>query len=102
MDSKLLEELAKTLAAALPPGLREMQQDLEKNFRAVLQAFFARLDLVTREEFEVQRAVLERTRELVERLDAKLTELEAKRPAGGAAAGEKKPRAVKGPRPKSS
>ena len=51
-------------------------QDVEKNLKAALSAFFARLDLVTREEFDIQRQVLLRTREKLERLEAKLAEIE--------------------------
>ena len=51
-------------------------QDVEKNLKAMLSAFFARLDLVTREEFDIQRQVLLRTREKLERLEAKLAEIE--------------------------
>jgi BMFP domain-containing protein YqiC len=50
--------------------------DLEKNMRTLLAGFFARLDLVTREEFDVQRQVLLRTREKLERLEARVAELE--------------------------
>jgi ubiquinone biosynthesis accessory factor UbiK len=57
--------------------------DLEKNMRALLASFFARLDLVTREEFDVQRQVLLRTREKLERLEARLAELERKLPPQG-------------------
>ncbi len=55
-------------------------QDIEKNLKAVLAAFFERMDLVTREEFDIQRAVLLRTREKLERLERKLAELEAQSP----------------------
>jgi len=51
-------------------------RDLEKNARALLTGFFARLDLVTREEFDVQSDVLRRTREKLEQLEAKMVELE--------------------------
>jgi len=51
-------------------------RDLEKNARALLTSFFARLDLVTREEFDVQSDVLRRTREKLEELEAKVAELE--------------------------
>lgn len=78
MSPKMLDDLAKTLAGALPPGLREMQQEVEKNFRAVLQGFFSRLDLVTREEFDVQTEVLVRTRTLVEDLEKQVAVLEEK------------------------
>jgi BMFP domain-containing protein YqiC len=53
-------------------------QDVEKNLKAMLSAFFARLDLVTREEFDVQRQVLLRTREKLERLEARLAQIEPK------------------------
>jgi ubiquinone biosynthesis accessory factor UbiK len=76
MDPKLLDELARRLAEAVPSGLRELQQDLEKNFRATLTAGFSRLDLVTREEFDVQVAVLARTRAKVDALEKQVLELE--------------------------
>ncbi len=75
-NPNLFDDLAKSLGNALPPGLREMQQDAEKNFRAVLQSFFAKLDLVTRDEFEVQTEVLARTRTLVEELARQVACLE--------------------------
>ena len=56
-------------------------KDLEKNLRATLAAFFSRLDLVTREEFDVQAALLERARERLAQLEARLAELEKKPPA---------------------
>jgi len=60
----------------VPEGLRSVREDLENNFRSVLKASLSRLDLVTREEFEVQEAVLVRTREKLEALEARLEELE--------------------------
>lgn len=76
MNSESVETIASKLAEAVPEGLRSVREDLEQNFRAVLRASLARLDLVTREEFEVQRAVLGRTRQKLEALEAKLKELE--------------------------
>ena len=78
MTQQSLDELARRLAEAVPGGLRSMQQDLEENFRSVLQAGLGKLDLVTREEFEVQEAVLARTREKLEALEARLQEYEDK------------------------
>ena len=78
IDLKNLDELARRLSDLVPPGLSEARADLEKNFRAALQAGLGRLDLVTREEFDVQRAVLLRTREKLEGLERVLTELEAR------------------------
>jgi BMFP domain-containing protein YqiC len=75
-DSFNLDDLARQLAHSLPKNLRALGGDLERNFRALLQSGLERMDLVTREEFDVQRAVLERTREKLETLEAKLGELE--------------------------
>jgi len=76
MSDKSIEDLARKLAEAVPEGLRSMREDLEGNFRSVLQAGLGKLDLVTREEFEVQEAVLARTREKLEALEKRLEEHE--------------------------
>ena len=76
LDPKILDDLAKKLADSVPAGLRDLKAEAEKNFRAVLQSVFTKLDLVTREEFDVQAAVLSRTRERLEELAARLQELE--------------------------
>ena len=76
MSDESIENLARKLAESVPAGLRSMREDLESNFRGVLRSGISKLDLVTREEFEVQEAVLGRTREKLERLEAKLEELE--------------------------
>lgn len=76
MNKESIENLAAKLAESLPEGLRSMREDLEQNFRAVLRSRLSRLDLVTREEFDVQEAVLRRTREKLEALEARLAELE--------------------------
>ena len=77
IDPKILDDLARRFAEAVPPGVRQLQTDLEKNFRATLQAAFARMDLVTREEFDVQQAVLARTRTKLEELEKQVARLEA-------------------------
>jgi hypothetical protein len=77
MANESIDKLAKTLAETLPQGLRSVRDDLEKNFRSVLDSGLARLDLVTREEFEVQEAVLLRTREKLEALEARLAKMES-------------------------
>ncbi|MCW8845951.1 MAG: accessory factor UbiK family protein [Gammaproteobacteria bacterium] len=76
IDPKNLDALARRLAQAVPPGLNSLGDELERNLKAVLQSGLKNLDLVTREEFEVQRGVLARTRERLEQLQARLTELE--------------------------
>jgi BMFP domain-containing protein YqiC len=82
MDSFRIDEIARRLLERVPPALRSVQADLESNFRAVLRERLSRLDLVSRDEFEAQTRVLERTRARLEALEARLTELEG----GGAAA----------------
>ena len=77
LDPKRLDELARGVMDKLPSGFQLMQQDMEKNLRAALQSTFARLDLVTRDEFEVQSAVLQRTREKLEALEARVAMLES-------------------------
>ena len=72
-----VERLASRLADSLPADLHGLRTELEKNFRAVLAQGLAKLDLVTREEFEVQEAVLARTREKLEALERKVREIES-------------------------
>lgn len=79
LDPKKIEDVVNTITSALPSGLTSMQEDVEKNIRAGLSATFAKLDLVTREEFDVQTQVLHRTREKLEALEQRVAELEAKR-----------------------
>jgi BMFP domain-containing protein YqiC len=81
-DPQSLEELARRLAEAVPPGLAALKGDIEQNFKAVLQSGLAKLELVTREEFDVQAAVLRRSRERLEALERRNAELEAGRPSG--------------------
>jgi len=76
-DTQGLDELAKRLAEGLPPGLHALKSDLETNFRSVLQSGLARLDLVTRQDFDVQAGVLARTRAKLEALETRLATLEA-------------------------
>jgi hypothetical protein len=76
MSDDRIENLAKRLADSVPEGLRSMRNDLEENFRAVLKSGLSKLELVTREEFEVQEAVLTRTREKLCALEARLAEFE--------------------------
>ena len=76
MSNESIENIARKLAEAVPEGLRSVREDLENNFRSVLSASLSKLDLVTREEFEVQEAVLAKTRQKLEALEARLSEME--------------------------
>jgi ubiquinone biosynthesis accessory factor UbiK len=83
IDPKAFEDLAKRFTEALPPSFRQFQSDMEKNVQAALQAAFSKLELVTREEFDVQQSVLARTRAKLEELERQVAVLEAKIVAGG-------------------
>ncbi|TXI50628.1 MAG: accessory factor UbiK family protein [Lysobacter sp.] len=81
IDLSQIDDLARRLSGLVPPALREGREEMQDNFKAALQSGLAKLDLVTREEFDVQRAVLVRTRQqlddlrlVVERLEAQLAE----------------------------
>ncbi len=78
IDLAQIDELARRLSALVPQPLREGQEALQESFKTVLQSSLARLDLVTREEFDVQRAVLLRTREKLEALENTVAVLEGK------------------------
>ena len=73
LDPKIFEELSAKLSAIIAAS---PAADIEKNARAMLSGFFARLDLVTREEFDVQAQVLTRTRELLKTLEERVARLE--------------------------
>ena len=91
LGQKVFEEISGKLGAVLAES---PAKDVEKNLRAVLQGVFAKLDLVTREEFDVQQAVLLRTREKLEKLEAQVALLEQQSGLGAAApAAEQKPAA---------
>ena len=75
-DPKSLENIADRIANAIPPGFSHFKDDVEKNVHALLQSGLSKLDLVSREEFEVQKAVLAKTRGRLEELEKRVAELE--------------------------
>ena len=77
IDVHSIDQLAHRLATLVPPGLAQAREDMEANFRDVLAHGLRRLDLVTREEFDAQRAVLDRARSQVAQLEIRLAQLEA-------------------------
>jgi BMFP domain-containing protein YqiC len=98
IDPKSIDDLAKRFADAMPSGIKQLQADMDKNFHAMLQAAFAKMDLVTREEFDVQHGVLARTRAKLEALERQVAELEERvsaQPPVAASTGARKPRARK-------
>jgi BMFP domain-containing protein YqiC len=78
MEAFRIDEIARRLLEAVPPAFRTVQKDLENNFRTVLRATLGKLDVVTRDEFDTQTRVLQRTREKLEQLEARLQAMEAK------------------------
>lgn len=78
MDKHTIDELAGKLADAVPGDIRALRDDIERNFKGLLTAGLDRMELVTREEFDIQRKVLERTREKLDRLERELAELQAR------------------------
>jgi ubiquinone biosynthesis accessory factor UbiK len=78
MDRIPIDDIVRRLLETVSPGLRSVQEDLETNFRAVLRATLGKLDLVTREEFDTQTRVLERTRAKADAMETRIAELEKK------------------------
>ncbi|WP_423187823.1 ubiquinone biosynthesis accessory factor UbiK [Alishewanella sp. d11] len=81
IDPKKIEEIAKQIGNAIPPQVRQFADDVEAKVKQVLQAKLADLDFVSREEFDVQRQVLLRTREKVEQMEQQLAALMAEKTA---------------------
>ncbi len=79
INTEMLDELARKLASALPQNVSVFQRDIEKNLRAGLEGLFQKLDLVTREEYEVQVALLARSRERLTLLEKQIEVLETSR-----------------------
>lgn len=77
LDPKFFENLAKQLSSLVPANLQSLREDLEKNFKATLQTIFSKLDLVTREEFDVQARLLEKARERIAMLEEKIKAYES-------------------------
>ena len=80
MNTPKIDEIVRRLVESGPPGVRAVQQDLESNFRAVLRASLTKLDLVSRDEFDAQTRVLERTRARLEELERRVASMEGSAP----------------------
>jgi len=77
MNSSSLDELARRLADSVPESVRTFGRDIEGNFKAVLQASLSKLDLVSRQEFDVQAAILQQTQAKLRAMEERLKEIEA-------------------------
>jgi len=77
IDARVFDEIAESLGKLFPPGLAEVKGDFERNAKSAVQGALGNLDLVTREEFDVQAEVLKRTRAKLEALEARVALLES-------------------------
>lgn len=75
-DTKAIEDIAKRLTDSMPAGFSGFKEEMEKNFHGILQSVLGALDLVSREEFEVQKAVLAKTRSKLEEMEKRIAEIE--------------------------
>lgn len=82
LDPKLFDDLSRRMAENMPRGLQSLQEDLQRNLRVGLETALSKMNLVTREEFEVQQAVLMRTREKLKALEERVAALEQETPTG--------------------
>lgn len=79
LDPKILDDISRRMTDNLPRGVQNLQSDLQRNLRVGVESALGRLNLVTREEFEIQQAVLQRTREKLEALEQRVAALEGAR-----------------------
>jgi len=83
LDARVFDDISKSLGKLLPPGVSDMKDDFERNAKSAVQGALGNLDLVTREEFDVQTEVLRRTRQQLKELEARIRDLEPEPAAGG-------------------
>ncbi len=76
IDAKIIDDLASKMTQIIPPEMKKMHSEMESQFKQVLQAQLSKMELVTREEFDVQTKVLQKTRAKLEQLEATVAELE--------------------------
>ena len=77
IDNQTINQLSDKISELLPPGLQQVKADFDARVKLLLQQQLANLEMVSREEFEIQQRILERTREKLESIEAKLKQLEA-------------------------
>lgn len=77
-DSKMLDEVVRKITSAIPSDLKFAKENIEKNIRAAVEGVFQKLDLVTRDEFEVQTKLLSKSQQRVKELEKRIHELEEK------------------------
>lgn len=80
IDARLFDEMADKMASFLPPGVSELRDDFERNAKAVMQSTLSKMDLVSREDFDVQSALLQKSLKRLKELEERVAELEATAP----------------------
>lgn len=83
LDARVFDDISKSLGKLLPPGVSDMKEDFERNAKSAVQSALGNLDMVTREEFDVQTEVLRKTRQQLKDLEARIRQLEPAPEAGG-------------------
>ena len=78
LDPKIFDDISRRVAESMPGGIQTLQNDFERNLRTALEGALHQLNLVTRDEFDIQQAVLQRTREKLEALEARVAEMETR------------------------
>lgn len=76
LDPKNINEIVQKVLSSMPEGIKALPEDIQSNLRETLQSVLMKMDLVTREEFDVQKKVLQRTREKLEKIEAALDSFE--------------------------
>ena len=79
IDTKKINEIVQQVLAAMPAGLKNLPEDIQKNLRSAIQAVFSKMDLVTREEFDAQMGVLQKTRKKLGALEKEVAMMEKDR-----------------------
>ncbi|MDO6461001.1 accessory factor UbiK family protein [Granulosicoccaceae sp. 1_MG-2023] len=77
IDARIFDEMADKMAGFLPPGVSELRGDFERNAKAVMQSTLSKMDLVSREDYEVQTALLQKSMQRLKELEARVGELES-------------------------
>ncbi len=83
LDARVFDDISKSLGKLLPPGVADMKEDFERNTKSAVQSALGNLDLVTREEFDVQTEVLRKTRQQLKDLETRISQLEPAPEVGG-------------------
>jgi len=78
IDPKIIDDFSRKIADAIPPGVKSIKNEVEKNVRATIESLFSKMNLISRDEFDIQSAVLARTREKLEALEKQIEILEKK------------------------